>query len=127
MIWVYTLQFEVSLPSVCVTGQNVAVYFHITKKAGWIARQLVVPVMIYNHMFDRQEKKWLSIFPGHKREEKFTLPVQTELCGEVTIYLEEICCYDIFRRVISPDILVINISGLSGLRSLFQHKIHRNH
>ncbi len=97
MIWVYTLRFEVSLPSVCVTGQNVAVYFHITKKAGWIARQLVVPVMIYNHMFDRQEKKWLSIFPGHKREEKFTLPVQTELCGEVTIHLEEICCYDIFR------------------------------
>ena len=34
MIWVYTLRFEVSLPSVCVTGQNVAVYFHITKKSG---------------------------------------------------------------------------------------------
>ena len=96
-VWVHTLCLELSLPVSCSTGQEAAVHFKVTKKAGWIARQLVIPVTVYNRMFDRREKKWMSVYPGTRRQETFMMPLPTELCGEMKIRLEEIYCYDSFR------------------------------
>ena len=96
-IWMHTLRLELLLPETCVTGQEVSIRLKLTKKAGWLARQLVLPYTIHHHMFERQEEKRLSIFPGNKKEELYTLPVQTTLCGEVEIRTREIYCYDVLH------------------------------
>lgn len=121
-IWMHLLQLEMVLPEMCVTNQETDVRFLLTKKAGWMGRQLTVPVMVRNRMFNTHEKKYLSIFPGYKRKEEYRMPVNTEICGEIEIQIQEIRCYDFFQlfcvkkyspqkkeMVIYPEVKTMNL------------------
>lgn len=96
-IWMRTLQFRMIIPERCVTGQETYIHLHIRKRAGWLSRQIVLPVTMINHMFDRKKEQEVIMFPGYRKEEEFLVPVSTEICGRVSIRIESLYCYDVFR------------------------------
>lgn len=96
-IWMRTLQFEITIPERCAAGQETFIHLHIRKRAGWLSRQIVLPVSMTNHMFDRKKEQEVVMFPGYRKQEEFLVPVSTQICGRVSIQTESLYCYDVFR------------------------------
>ncbi len=98
-LWFYFsvkgLSFSVTGERSCRCGQQIGIKLKLVYPFFHSAGNIQVHVVCENHVFGVKKEEFYMLEPGKGKENEYTLFLDTVLCGERVVRIQELLCYDL--------------------------------